>query len=713
MARGRGTTSVTRWTPGASDSPIESTMPLIPLDPETLSRAVDQYSNEEADRRMAVLVPELQRHNWLYHVRSEPEIDDRTYDLLYRELELLELRFPDRVRPDSPTQRVGAAPIDQLEPFPHRVPMLSLANAFTEEDLRDFEQRCRKLLDTDEPLPFAIEPKLDGLACELVFDHGTLIAAGTRGDGETGENVTHNVRTIRSVPQRLHGDFPPGRLSVRGEVLFTLEGFQRMNAERIDRGEKPFENPRNAAAGTLRQLDPRIASERPLIFFAYALGECEGRLLPDHHLDQLAMLSAWGLPVNPWNRSCTGVEAAWKAITDLGAQRNDLPYEIDGAVVKVNDIPIQRKLGFVTRSPRWAVAYKYPPPQVQTRLENVSFQVGRTGAVTPVAWLTPVRVGGVTVSRATLHNADELVRLDLRYSDNVLIERAGEVIPKVVKVVLDDEHAGRERVSYPVECPECKTPLVREADAVVTRCPNTITCPAQLRSALLHFGSRGAMDIDGLGEKLVDQLLESGLVRRISDVYRLQLAPLVDLDRMGTRSAEKLMLAIEGSRSRPLDRALVALGIPLVGETTARDLAKHFPSIDHLLQASMEELTFVQGIGPLVAESIRRFFADATHLDEVRALQQLGVEFRAAERVRSLDSAARGKTFVLTGTLPTWTRDEAKAAIELAGGKVTGSVSKKTDFVVAGAEAGSKLDKANELGVPVIDEEALRALVQA
>lgn len=686
-------------------------------DPESIAPRVAALDPGAAKARMDALVAELNRHNWLYHVRNAPEIDDRAYDLIYRELELLEARFPELVRSDSPTKRVGDQPVPELRPFRHRVPMLSLANSLAEPELREFDARVRRFLGWgDEPVPYNVEPKLDGLACELVYEHGELVGAGTRGDGEVGEDVTHNARTIRAIPARLvpaaDGELPT-RLSIRGEILYHLGGFQKMNAERVERGEKAFENPRNAAAGTVRQLDPRVAAGRPLTFFTYGLGECEGYELPRSHHAQLERLSAWGFPVNPLNCRADGIEAVIEVVRELGARRNELPYEIDGAVVKVDDLDLQEQLGFVTRSPRWATAFKYPPPRVVTTLEEVGFQVGRTGAITPVAWLAPVRVGGVTVSRATLHNADELERLDLRYGDQVALERSGDVIPKVVHVVEDPGHAERPRVVFPTTCPECGTSLVREADEVVTRCPNTLTCPAQVRASLRHFGSRLAMDVDGLGEKIVDQLIDAGLVRRPSDLYTLDVNRLVGLDRMGERSAENLLEALERSKARPLDRVLVALGIPQVGEATARDLARHFGTLDALLAASTEDLAAVSGVGPIVAQSVGSFFADADHLEEIERLRAAGVRFEPVEVAAPAgDGHLAGKSFVLTGTLPTMKRDDAKKRIEALGGKVAGSVSKKTDYVVAGAEAGSKLDKARELGIAVLDEAALVELLE-
>lgn len=676
---------------------------------------VEALDAAAASARLDELVPELNRHNHLYHVQDAAEISDRDYDLLYRELELIESRFPTLVRDDSPTNRVGGEPVDGLEPFEHRNPMLSLSNAFDADELRDFETRCERLMGgVAGTLRYAVEPKLDGLAVELIYEGGVLVAAGTRGDGYTGENILHTVATIRAIPQKLFGDVPT-YLAARGEIFYPLDGFEEMNAKREANGEKRFENPRNAAAGTVRQLDPAVAASRPLTFYAHSHGGAEGVDLPDTHSAQLAQLASWGLPTCPYNVQVDGIEAVIQAIASLGEQRNDLPYEIDGAVVKIDRIALQERLGFVTRSPRWAIAYKYPPPRVQTVLEEVGFQVGRTGAITPVAHLRPVRVGGVTVSRATLHNADLIRTLDLRKGCTVSIERAGDVIPKVVEAVVDEAHGSLPPILFATACPECGTELVREDDAAVTRCPNTLTCPAQLRAAVRHFASRGAMDIEGLGSKLVDQLVAEGMVRRISDVYDLTASQLATLDRMGERSAEKLIAAIDQSKERPLERALAALGIPEVGESTARDLALHFRTLDALIDATAEQLCEVHGVGEKVATKVRAFFDDEDLLAEVHRLRLAGVQFpEVPERESSGSgdaSAVEDKTFVLTGTLPTLQRSAAKKRIQAAGGNVTGSVSKKTDFLVAGEAAGSKLEKARTLGIAIIDEaELLRML---
>ncbi len=671
--------------------------------------------------RLEWLVAEINRHNRLYHEENCAEISDAAYDELFRELEALEAHHPGLLRADTPTRRVGGAAIAELLPFTHELPMLSLQNGYRREegdpwvDLRDFEERIRRALGADAPerLVYVVEPKLDGLAMELVYEQRRFVRGGTRGDGVTGEDVTHNLVTIPSVPRRLP-DSAPVRLSVRGEVMFDLPGFERMNAGRELAGEKRFENPRNSAAGTMRQLDPKGAAARPLHFFAHSAGVLPVRV-GSHH-DLLADFAAWGFTVNPLNRRCDGLDEVIAAVAEVERLRSELSYEIDGAVVKVDAMALQDALGFVTRSPRWALAFKYPPPRVTTRLEGVSFSVGRTGAVTPVANLAPARVGGVTVRNATLHNEHQLVRmLGLRSGDLVEIQRAGDVIPEVLRAIDEPGREARPAVLYPLCCPECGHALAREpnpldADKVLIRCPNGLSCPAQVRAALRHFASRLCMDIEGLGEKLIDQLVTQGRVLRPSDLYRLEQETLANLERMGELSATNLLAAIDVSRARPLDRALMALGIPMVGESTARDLARHYGSLDALLGASEAGLMQVFGVAEKVAASVAAFFADPACRREIDALREVGVAFTGVARPVT-GTAFVGKTFVLTGTLPTLARDAAKARIEGAGGKVTGSVSKKTDYVVVGADAGSKLDKARAIGIPTLDEDALIALL--
>jgi len=674
--------------------------------------------------RINELVEALLRHNRLYHEQNQPEISDWEYDTLFRELETLEAVHPEQAREDSPTRKVGGAPIAELVPFVHEIPMLSLQNGYKREppeedpwiDLRDFEDRLRRVLGEEAPAVFhyVVEPKLDGLAMELVYEDRRFVGGGTRGDGVTGEEVTHNLRTIPSIPKVLPPS-APRRLTVRGEVLFDLPGFEKMNNAREAAGERRFENPRNSAAGTMRQLDPKSVAGRPLHFYAHSAGVLPERV-PSHH-ELLNRFAAWGFTVNPINRRCTGLDEVIAAVADVERLRADLPYEIDGAVVKVDSTAQQDALGFVTRSPRWALAFKYPPPTAQTRLDTVLFSVGRTGAVTPVANLSPVRVGGVTVRNATLHNEHQMTRvLGLRVGDLVEIRRAGDVIPEVLRAVDEPGRADRPPIAYPEACPQCGAHLVREPnpddpEKVLIRCPDKLSCPAQARGAIRHFASRLAMDIEGVGEKLVDQLVTHGLVRRPSDLYALTKDQLVSLERMGDLSANNLISAIEVSKARPLDRALMALGIPMVGESTARDLARYFGSIDALLAASVAELTGVFGVGENVAQAVRAFFDEPGNVEEIARLRAHGVLFPGVARVVN-GTVFAGKTFVLTGTLPTLSRDAAKARIEAAGGKVTGSVSKKTDYVVVGADAGSKLEKAVELGVPTLDESALLALLE-
>jgi DNA ligase (NAD+) len=690
------------------------------LEPTEIGPYVASLSEAEARARLGWLTPEMARHNQLYHEQDAAEIDDRTYDLLYRELEALEGRFPHLAHDQSITRRVGGEAVEGLSPFVHRVPMLSLANAFGHAELEDFGERIRRLLQKEDytaSVSFVVEPKLDGLAIELVYENGVLTGAGTRGDGSVGEDVLHNVRTIRAIPHNLSG-LAPSRVDIRGEVLFTLAGFARMNAEREARGEKPFENPRNAAAGSLRQLDPAVAAARPLTFFAHSFGVLEGDELGTTHTEQLQAIAALGLPVNPENVRCSSIHEVMAAVDALNARRHELPYEIDGAVVKVDDLPAQALLGFVTRSPRWALAYKYPPPEVSTLLEGIGYQVGRTGTVTPVAQLRPVRVGGVTVSRASLHNKDHLAELDARVGDTVIVVRRGDVIPKVERIVLDESHSSRPPPSFPDHCPECGTELVlkdfKDRTKQIVRCPNALGCPAQVRAGIRHFASRLAMDIDGLGEKLVEQLVTQGLVRTVSDLYHLDRARLSSLDRMGEKSADNLLNALEESKGRPLDRCLVALGIPVVGEATARDLARHFGTLDALVGATVGDLEQVNGIATWVASQIAGFFAQEGAQREIARLRAAGVRFQpVVVSAKPATGWFSGKTVVLTGTLPNLERAEAKALLEAAGAKVAGSVSKRTDAVIAGDEAGSKLDKARELGVEVLDEAEMRRRLES
>jgi DNA ligase (NAD+) len=657
---------------------------------------------------MAFLAAEIERHNRLYYVEDAPEVSDAEYDRLFRELSELEEAHPELARPDSPTQRVGASPAEGFAEVVHRVPMLSLDNAMDEEQLRGFDERVRRMLEIDVALDYVVEPKLDGAGIELVYEGGVLRVGATRGDGRTGEDVTANLRSSQSIPLTLQGAGHPPRVSVRGEVLLPRDRFERLNARRLERDQEPFANPRNAAAGALRMLhDVDRERLRALEFRAYALSEGipEDTTRQSEVLDRLA---AWGFVVSPERARCRGVDEVIAVHQRLLEARNSLPVEIDGTVVKVDRLDLQAELGVLSRSPRWAVACKFPPSQENTRVEAIEVQVGRTGALTPVAKLHPVHVGGVTVSNASLHNRDEIERKDVRVKDTVVVQRAGDVIPQIVKVVLEKRPRGTRRYRFPERCPVCGSEAVRLPGEVVTRCPN-VDCPAQLKNNLRHLASRGALDVEGLGEKLV----EAGHVKRLSDVFRLDAHTLEGLDRMGAKSAANLVAALEKARDTTLARFLIALGIREVGETVAELLASRFGDLDPLVAASKEDLEAIEGIGPVIAESLVRFFADERNREEVRALRALGVRWKkTAPRPPRGEGPLSGKAFVLTGTLEGMTRSEAKQRIEALGGRVTGSVSKKTDYVVAGADPGSKLVKARELGVEVLDAAGLEALLE-
>uniref|UniRef100_A0A831XL18 DNA ligase n=1 Tax=Geobacter metallireducens TaxID=28232 RepID=A0A831XL18_GEOME len=662
-----------------------------------------------AEQRITRLRDEIRRHDNLYYVLDRPEITDAEYDLLFRELVQLEKQFPELVTPDSPTQRVGGAPLDKFEQVTHRIPMLSLENAFTDSDIAEFDARLKRALalPAEEEITYVCEPKMDGLAVELVYENGVLTVGSTRGDGFTGENVTLNLKTVKSIPLRLACDNPPQLLEVRGEVFLPLEAFQRLNAQREEDGEPPFANPRNAAAGSIRQLDPRIAAKRPLALFCYAPGEVRGA----HFATQTAFLDTirkWGLPVNPLARRVTGVAEVLGFYREMTDRRDTLPYEIDGVVVKVDSFHLQRELGEKSRSPRWAVAVKFPPRQAVTVIEDIVPSVGRTGVITPTAHLRPVEVSGVTVSRATLHNWEEMERKDIRIGDTVVIERAGDVIPAVVKV-LTEKRSGSERLlPIPAACPECGSEVVKIPDEVAVRCMG-LSCPAQIRESIIHFASRHAMDIDGLGEKYIEQLLRLGLVRNVADLYTLTREDFMKFDRMGDKLAENLLNAIEGSKRRELSRLIFALGIRHVGEHTAKLLATAFGSIDNLERATEEELLSIREIGPQVARSIITFFRNEGNREIIKRMFEAGV--RPTVEEKKVGGKFTGKTFVFTGALTRFTRSGAQKMVENEGGHAAGSVSRKTDYVVAGAEAGSKLEKARQLGVTVLTEdEFLRML---
>jgi DNA ligase (NAD+) len=645
---------------------------------------------------------EIQRHEYLYYVLDQPEISDAEFDQLMRRLQQLEAQHPELVTPDSPTQRVGGKPREGFVKVRHSSPMLSLDNALNEAELRDFDRRVRELLG-GEPYRYVAELKLDGLSMAARYENGILVRAITRGDGLEGEDVTENARTIRSLPLKLREG--PGDVEVRGEVIMNRRAFERLNEERRAQNLPLYANPRNSAAGSLRVLDPAITAARQLDYYAYLLLR-DGAPFLSSHWDSLALLERMGFKVNPHRRLCEKFEDLLEFIAEWETRREELPYEIDGIVVKVDSIDQQRRLGWTAKAPRWAIAFKYPPRQAETVVENIEVQVGRTGTLTPVAHLRPVSVGGVTVSRATLHNEDEIERLGLQIGDVVAVERSGEVIPKVVRVVRPGEN--RRPFVMPKTCPVCGGEVVREAGEAASRCINT-NCPARLKESIRHFASRAVMDIDGLGDALVDQLVDKGLVRSVADLYRLKLEQLVELERMGDKSARKLLANIEASRSRPLPRVLNGLGIPFVGERTAQILAETFGSLDAIAQADIETLQTAPEVGPKVAHSIYTFFREPRNRQLVERLRAEGLRFHYETKKRG--GPLEGKTFVLTGTLPGLTREEATRLIEAAGGKVTGSVSRKTDYVVAGAEAGSKLAKARELGIPVIGEQELREMV--
>jgi len=670
--------------------------------------------------RATALRREIERHNYAYYVLDQPTVPDAEYDRLFRELQALEDEHPELVTPDSPTRRVGGKPLDAFPKVRHAVPMLSIRTETDTEasGAQAFDARVRKELglgEHDPPVEYAAELKFDGLAINLRYEHGVLVQAATRGDGETGEDVTQNIRTVHAVPLRLRMESPPAVLEVRGEAFMRRDDFERYNAKQREAGKVTLVNPRNGAAGSIRQLDPKLAAQRPLSFFAYGLGEVQGWTLPPTHSATLDALLNMGIPVCAERVTGRGAAALVAFHDDIAARRDQLPFDIDGVVYKVNRFDLQRTLGFVTREPRWAVAHKYPAQEQLTTVLGIDVQVGRTGALTPVARLAPVFVGGVTVTNATLHNQDEIDRKDVRVGDTVIVRRAGDVIPEVVAVVVErrpQPEPPRFNIlrGYPV-CPVCGSHVVRIEGEAAARCTGGLYCPAQRKQALLHFAGRRAMDIEGLGDKLVDQLVERGLVHSPADVYGLSLDTLAGLERMAEKSATNLVAAIETSKATTLARFIFALGIRNVGEATAKDLAQYFGSLDKLIAASETDLLAVRDVGPIVAQSIVQFFAEPHNLEVVSRLRDAGVRWPETSGMQQSAGILAGKTLVLTGSLPTLTRDAAKEKIEAAGGKVAGSVSKKTDYVVAGEEAGSKLAKAQELGVTILDEAGLLSLL--
>jgi DNA ligase (NAD+) len=693
---------------------------------------------EKARKRAETLRRDIETHNYRYYVLDAPTIPDAEYDRLFRELVELETRYPELATPDSPTQRVGGAPLEEFPQVAHRTPMLSLNNAFTEADVIAFDRRVREGLGRDE-IEYAAEPKFDGLAISLVYDRGSFVQGATRGDGYTGEDVTANLKTVRSIPLKLRGGRPPESVEVRGEIIMYKADFERMNARQRERGEKEFANPRNAAAGSLRQLDPKITAQRPLRFFAYGLVDSGGTQFK-RHSEVLDWIAEQGLPVSADRATVRGLTGLTDYYRSIGEKRDklELPYATDGVVYKVNNLADQRSLGFVSRAPRFAVAHKYAPEEAITEVLGVGIQVGRTGVLTPVARLKPVSVGGVTVTNATLHNEDEVRRKDVWRRDVVVVRRAGDVIPEVVSVSQPGPRAGSDRFEMPTRCPVCGSEVVRLEGEAAARCTGGLFCAAQRKQALLHFVSRRAMDIEGLGEKLVDQLVELEVVRTPADLYKLGVVALAELERLGEKSAQNVVAAIEKSKRPPLARFIFALGIPGAGEEVAKILAKHFASLDRLLEADWSEVaerkkqiqrenaarkrrgeeplpSVLEGIGPELIDSLKKFFSQG-HNQEVIAQLTAGPNGLQVQVEKSPSPGAgrgfSGKTFVLTGTLPNMTREEAKELIESHGGKVAGSVSKQADYVVAGDEAGSKLEKARELGIVIVDEAGLRKLFE-
>ena len=654
-------------------------------------------------KRIEALREQINYHNYRYYVLDDPEIPDAEFDRIMRELQDLEQDYPDLITTDSPTQRIGAEPLKKFSEVKHEIPMLSLANAFSDSEVEDFDRRARERLDV-KSIEYAAEPKLDGLAISLMYEDGILVRGATRGDGWTGEDVTQNVRTIDAIPLRLRGKGYPKILEVRGEVIITKAGFEQLNDMQRERNAKLFANPRNAAAGSLRQLDPRVTASRPLSFFGYGLGKVTNVKLPGRHSKIMALLQEWGIPVNTEAHVVKGAEGCLDYYHQMQAKRNSLAYDIDGIVYKVDRFDWQEQLGFVARAPRWALAHKFPAQEEMTLLQAIDVQVGRTGALTPVARLEPVHVGGVTVSNATLHNQDEIDRLDARVGDTVIVRRAGDVIPQVVGVVMSRRKGRPRRYRLPDTCPVCGTHTVRLPGEAVTYCAGGLYCPAQRKQAIKHFASRRAMDIEGLGDKLVDQLVDAGLIETVADVYALEAKQLAGLERMGEKSATKLIRAIEKSKHTALARFLYALGIHNVGETTAQSLANYFGTLENIMKADEDDLMTVPDIGPVVAKSITSFFSQKHNREVVSKLLQAGIAWPKIKVKADAELPLKGRTIVVTGTLASMTRDEAKAAVQMLGGKASGSVSSKTDYVVVGENPGSKADKAESLGVEILDE---------
>lgn len=646
----------------------------------------------------------LQDYSYRYYVLDDPEVSDAEYDRLFRELQELEAKHPDLITKDSPTQRIGEKPLTEFEEIKHDLPMLSLSNAFDENELDAFDKRIKQKLENDHEIEYVCEPKLDGVAVSLLYENGELARAATRGDGYVGEDITQNIRTIKSIPLHLHGTTYPKRLEVRGEVFMPLAGFEKYNQKARQMDEKTFVNPRNAASGSLRQLDSKVTATRPLSIYFYAVGIAENGTLPKTHFGMLEKIKTWGFKINPEVKVVKGTRGCLAFYNAIAKKREKLAYEIDGVVYKVNSIPYQEQLGFVSRAPRWAIAHKFPAREEMTKVNGIELQVGRTGVVTPVARLEPVFVGGVTVSNATLHNFDEVWRKDVRVGDTVVIRRAGDVIPEVVSVVKSKRPSGTRKITLPKHCPICKAEVVKAEGEAFARCMGGLFCSAQIKEKIKHFASRKAMNIDGLGDKWVEAFMEYHLVNDIADLYRLQKEQLVDLERMGEKSSENLLNALEKSKKTTLPRFLFAIGIREVGEATAKALSQHFGSLEKIMKASEEELSEVSDVGSIVAAHIKGFFHEKHNRELILELQKLGVHWENVQVKSKHELPLAAQTFVLTGTLLHLTRDEAKAKLEALGAKVSGSVSKKTSVVVVGDNPGSKYDKAQKLGVKILEE---------
>ncbi len=664
--------------------------------------------SETVRKKAEKLREEIEYHNTRYYVLDQPEISDAQYDRLMRELEKLEEQYPELRTPNSPTQRVGAPPLQAFEIVTHTLPMLSLANAFDESETKEFDKRVKKFLGTSSDIEYVTEPKLDGLAVELIYERGQFVVGSTRGDGVNGENITQNLRTVKTIPLRLiRKEIPiPERLEVRGEVIMQLNRFRELNRKREEAGEPLFANPRNASAGSVRQLDSKITAGRPLEIYCYGIGEVRGHTFKSHW-EILQTFPKWGLRVNSHIQKCKNIDEVIEYYHEMNERREKLPYEIDGIVIKVNHLDLQTRLGEISRSPRWALAFKFQPKQETTKILDIIVQVGRTGALTPVAVMEPVKVGGVEVSRATLHNQDEVDKKDVRVGDTVIIQRAGDVIPEVVQVIESKRTGKEKKFKMPSKCPVCGAEVIKEE--AIHRCIG-LDCPAQLKGRIRHFASKRAMDIDGLGVKLIDQLVETGLVKDVADLYDIKKEELIDLERMADKSAQNIIDAIEGSKTKPLSKFLYALGIRHVGETTAEDLARHFTRLDDFFHLSEEALMEVEGIGPEVAASVHQFFRDKKNKESIERLKKAGV--KVVEPKGKEKGKLAGKTFVFTGSLKNVGRDEARNLVESLGGVTASSVSKKVDFVVVGEDPGSKYDKAKELGIKILTEEEFKKMIR-